>query len=444
MGKLIATLRRLPTRTTALVAVIAVAVAVPGALLAWGPDRPTHTVENPATNITFNSITNNPDYGDERNFVRIKDASDMGPGNWKDQIDIQEGKEYLVQMYVHNNAATSLNLVAENTRVMANVPNTTGKQVQIDGFISADNATPKQVWDQAIFNSTKDFNLTYVAGSATLYNKVFTNGTAINDSIVTSQGALVGYDKIDGKVPGCFNFSGYVSFKVKPQFPKKDSFDTKKEVRKAGETTWKKDVATKPGDTVEYQLTYKNTGDVRQNNVVVKDILPAGLTYEAGSTYLKNGSHPTPVKVSDNLTTSTGINISDYQPGATAYIKFSAKVASNDKLAVCGPNTLVNKVRTTVNGGYKEDTANVTVSKVCQPGQISVCALATKQIVTINENQFDSSKHSKNVADCAEEVPAELPETGTNGTAMLAGAGIFTAALAYAFTNRRIRNLLIG
>ena len=195
MGKLLTIMRSAPKRSSALVAMIAAAVVVPAALFAWGPDRPTFTVQNPADHITFNAITNNPDYGDERNFVRIKDASDMSAGNWKDELTVQPGKEYLVQMYVHNNAASSLNLVAQNTRVMANVPNTTGKKVQIDGFITADNATPNRVWDQAIFNSDRNFNLTYVNGSTKFYNNVFGQaGTTLSDSIVTDKGAQVGYD----------------------------------------------------------------------------------------------------------------------------------------------------------------------------------------------------------------------------------------------------------
>ena len=38
--------------------------------MAWGPERTTFTMEKPATYPTFNSITNNPTIGDERDFVR--------------------------------------------------------------------------------------------------------------------------------------------------------------------------------------------------------------------------------------------------------------------------------------------------------------------------------------------------------------------------------------
>lgn len=36
--------------------------------LAWGPERTTFNTENPAPFNTLNSIIDNPNYGDERNF----------------------------------------------------------------------------------------------------------------------------------------------------------------------------------------------------------------------------------------------------------------------------------------------------------------------------------------------------------------------------------------
>jgi uncharacterized repeat protein (TIGR01451 family)/LPXTG-motif cell wall-anchored protein len=478
MGKLLTIMRNTPKRSSALVAMIAAAIVVPAALFAWGPtDRPTYTVENPADHITFNSITNNPDYGDERNFVRIKDASDMSAGNWKDELTVQPGKEYLVQMYVHNNAATSLNLTAENTRVMANVPNTTGKKVQIDGFITANNATPDRIWDQAIFNSDRDFNLSYVNGSTKFYNNVFGQaGTTLSDSIVTNQGALVGYDKIDGKVPGCFQYSGYVSFKVKAQVAQTANHTVTKEVSKHGENKWTENYAAKPGEIVDYLVQYKNIGEAQTDNVMISDTLPAGMTYETDSTLFGTAEKPAGQKASDNITKG-GINIGSYKQNGGTWVMFSAKVAENDKLPACGKNTLINKARATTDFGWKEDTANVIVDKTCAPpkdikvcelaskkiitikedqfdaskhsknlkdceaNKITVCEIASKKIITIDENKFDASKHSKNLKDCETTpvTPAELPKTGAgDGVAAALALGAVVASASYYVASRRL------
>lgn len=373
MNALIAALRHLPKRTSTLVAIAAAVVIVPAIGLAWGPtDRPTYTVDEPADHITFNSITDNPDYGDERNFVRIKDAANTAAGGWSDTITVQPGREYLVQMYVHNNAATTRNLTATNTTVKANVPTTTGKSVQIDGFISADNAQPKQIWDQVVLNSASSFNLAYVSGSAVYYNKANPKGTALGNSIVTNTGVKVGYKEMDGKVPGCFQYSGYVSFKIKPQFAPTSNFTVSKQVSKHDANKWSKNYAATPGEKVDYLIQYKNTGDVQHDNVTLVDKLPAGASYVAGSTTLGNTLHPTGIATNNGIT-STGLNIGSYAKGGGAWVIFSATVAASKDLP-CGPNTLKNIVNVVTDYGTKSDSANVTVNgatcapKECKPG----------------------------------------------------------------------------
>lgn len=399
MSKLLSLVRRAPKRTSAVFAMIAAAVVVPAALLAWGPtDRPTFTADHPADHVTFDSITDNPDYGDERNFVRIKDASDTSAGNWKDSLAVQPGKEYLVQMYVHNNAASSLNLVANNTRVMANIPTNTAKSIDVNGFITADNATPKQIWDQATFTSSTDFNLAYVPGSAMYYNNVFgPSGIQLSDSIVTSAGALVGYDKLDGKVPGCFNYSGYVSFKVKAQVAQTANFTVSKEVSKHGANNWVENYAAKPGETVDYLIEYKNIGQAQQDNVMVKDTLPTGESYVNGTTVLGNAQHPAGLAASDNITQG-GINIGSYATNGTAWVIFSAKVADNDQLPTCGVNNLVNTARVETDYGYKEDTAGVTVNKECQTPPVYTCDALTKNLISGTKYSFEGKASASNGA----------------------------------------------
>ena len=440
MGKLFTALRNAPKRTSALFAILAAVTIVPAALLAYGPDRPTYTIEHPADHITFNSITNNPDYGDERNFVRIKDAANTAAGGWSDEINVQPGKEYLVQMYVHNNAATSLNLVAKNVNVKANVPTTTGKKVQIDGFITADNATPNQVWDQAIFNGSQDFNVAYVPGSATYYNNVFPAGTKLGDSIVTNSGAKLGYDKMDGNIPGCFQYSGYVSFKVKPQFAQKADFTVSKEVSKHGENKWSENYTAKPGETVDYLIEYRNTGDVQQNNVTVRDKLPAGMTYVNGSTKFGTPSNPGGVKASDEVTT-TGINIGSWAKNAGTWVTFSAK-APETKNLVCGTNTLKNVANVETDYGTKEDSANITVPKECQPNEC-------KPGIPVGDERCENcpipgkENLPKDSTECVEtpvtpETPTELPTTGPTETILsVIGLGALIASIGYYISSRR-------
>lgn len=393
MGKVLTALKRFTKRTTAFVAIALAAIIIPATLFAWGPERKTFTIAQPADYITFNSITDNPDVGDERNFVGIRETGSTAL--WTDSMQVQRDKEYTVRMYVHNNAATSLNLVAKDVTARFTVPKNTAKSIQIDGSITSSNAAPNMVYDHATFKSNEDFNLAYVAGSLKYQNNAGT--FALPESALDQRGAKLGYQEMNGDIPGCFQYSGFVTFKVKPQFAPKNNFEMKKEVRKSGEKEWRESVTVKPGDSVDFQIRYQNIGETSQKDVVIKDQLPAGLSYVAGTSYLANGSNPSGVKISDNIVTSTGINVGTYAPQAAAYVKFTAKVNANDTLPKCGENKLINKAQVIVDGGYKEDDASVTVPKECKPEAKYSCDALTVAKIERTKFKFDTKYTAENV-----------------------------------------------
>ncbi len=379
---------------------VLVAAVAPALVWAWGPARPSFTIEKPADYITFNSITNNPVIGgDEKDFVGIREVGSNA--KWTNNMKVQNGKEYYVRMYVHNNAASNLNLVAENVVAKLNVPTTTAKNVTVQGQISASNAKPNTVWDEATFSSDNDFNLAYVAGSALFEN----NGmgtTKLPDSIVNNTGAKLGYDKLDGKIPGCFQYAGYVTVKVKAQVSQpqeKTNIDLAKTVRNKtnGEKSWVETVNAKSGDTVQFQIHAKNTGSAGIQNLVIRDILPKGLNYVAGSTKLYNTSNPKGLKVSDNVIQNSGINIGSYQPNGDAYVRFDATVSAENSLPVCGENTLTNIAQASDQKIVKNDTASVKVTKKCETPKNPVykCEALSLNIVRKDEKQITYAADTK-------------------------------------------------
>ncbi len=393
------------------VLLVAMAVLIPSiAIFAYGPERPTYTIASPAPHITFNSITDNPNYGDERNFVLIKDAANTSPGGWSHtDINVEPGKEYLVRMYVHNNAAENLNLIATNTRVSASVPATTGNSLQIDGYVTADNATPAQVYDHVVLNSDKRFNVAYVEDSSVFYNNINPNpGFSLSvpeavDPIVTSAGAQVGYQQMNGNVPGCFKFSGIATFKVKVQGELQSNFEMSKQVRKHTTSTggWGESVTVNPGEQVDYLVSYKNTGQVQQDDVVVKDNLAPATSLTLGSSKLTSSLTPAGAPISDNVTAPSGVNIGSYSPSGNAFVTFTAKVAAEKDLPQCGNNTLRNTATVAVGGDSQQDTADVVVNKKCvNQASYSCDAL---QATKISELQYSFNvKLSSNMATAKE------------------------------------------
>ena len=386
---IISMLKYAPKRTIAVVAMIASAVIVPATLFAWGPERPTYDYIKGSPIVTFNSIDKNPNYGDERNFVTIKDAANQNAGGWVDDITVENGKEYYVRMYVHNNAAGGLSQIASNVTSKFNVPTYSAKTIQIDGYLESPDAKPVKIWDQAAFNSTKDFSVSYVAGSAMYTNNVFTGGKKLDDKLI-STGVKLGYDKydattgFDGNIPGCYKYAGFVTFKVKATTI---DYTVQKTVRVNGATdkTFKENVSVKPGDKVDYQIYFKNTGGTQLKDVVVKDILPAGMTYVAGSSKLYNSDG---LKTIADGITAGGAVIGGYMPNGDAYLMFTATVPANDKLEKCGTNTLTNTAKVTTSNGSKEDTATVTVDKTCATQVAYTCNALGVTNLSKTSNRF--------------------------------------------------------
>lgn len=399
MRNIVNIVRKAPKRLYMAVAVAAAVVTVPAALLAWGPDRPTYTIEHPADHVTFNSITNNPAHGDERNFVQVKEST-ASNSTYKENVSLAAGKEYTIFMYYHNNAATNLNAsgkgIAKGVNAKAQIPaivKSGSNGTKAVGYINASNASPKSVWDDISFSNKTggDIALRYVPGSATIHNKGKINGSKLSDSIVTS-GAPLGYNSLNGVVPGCEQFAGYVTFKVKADQP---NFTVEKKVRKLGSDTWSKSVNAQPGDKVEYLIGYKNTGTTMQNDVVVKDTLPQGVSYVNDTTMLKNALNPNGKKVSDNVTKG-GINISNYTPGSNAYVWFTAKIGSKDELE-CGTQKLVNKATVETNNGNKSDTADVIVDNgECKPTPEYRCDTLSVERLSRTSFKFSTAYTVKN------------------------------------------------
>jgi hypothetical protein len=177
----------------------------------YAQDRQTFTWNKPANYVTFNSITDNPKVGDERNFLLVRDVNSS---TFADQLNVQSGQEIVLQIYFDNNAGSNLNLKAQNTRVRVNLQPSANKSATITAYIMANNANPKTVSDTSVLSSDRDFSLAYEKGSAQIWNNTL-RGNKLSDDINSQAGALIGYGKLDGIIQGGAQYSGYVTLKIK-------------------------------------------------------------------------------------------------------------------------------------------------------------------------------------------------------------------------------------
>lgn len=344
---------------------------------AWGDSnggRPSYTIDQInqgvlGDKIVFNSISDGV-IGDEKNFVGARENTGINAGKdnvWNgSDINVENGKEYLVRLYVHNNNPKGMDAVAEDTHVSFNIPQESAKDIQINGFIKADNADPQEYWDYVNFHSDTAFHLEYVYGSAKLENNVHDGnegGLQLSDDIIqaASGGILFGYDEMNGRVPGCFQYASYITIRVKAVYD--TDYTVTKQVRIKGDTdkTWKDSVDAKIGDEVEFKIQYVNTSDHNQIRVGIRDILPSNLEYVPGSTILLNANHPKGAKVNSDEVVGAGIAIGDYAPGANGVVYLNAKVV--DQNLACGKNTMTNWGQAIIDQTGMQDWARVVVWK---------------------------------------------------------------------------------
>lgn len=357
--------------------IISGASLAPVAVMAWGDSaggRPSYTIEQInngilGDKIVFNSISDGK-IGHEFNFVGAKLKTDTGSTWSANEIAVEDGKTYTVRLYVHNNSPLGEEAIAENVRANFVIPSTISNSQTIVGYLHSSNADPQHYWDEVKLVSDENFTIEYVSGSAKYTNAI--HKFALSDEVITSsEGVLLGYDSLDGRIPGCFHYDGQVTIdvKVKKETTSVVSSKISKTVRIKGsdDKTWKESVEANVGDEVEFQIEYVNLSSEMVDAVFITDILPKNLQYVAHSTMLYNSNYQQGISVVDETLTTTGINIGAYNPNGNAYVRFTAKVV--DETLTCGHNKLVNWANVTVEGITDKDDASVAVDKVCEPDQ---------------------------------------------------------------------------
>ncbi len=232
-------------------------------------------------------------------------------------------------------------------------------------------------------------------------------------------------------------------------------------------TAYGSSVSATCGDTVKFSIFVANSEFGQLKDVTVKTTLAGNTTVSATnaadaatttsgsvSVNVTNGSLVYVAGSTKNLTsegaaiktladgiTTTGVNKGTLAGSTAEFVQFQAKVECETTepkdIKVCD---LASKTIITI----KEDefdaskhSKDLNKCAPAQPGSIKVCVTATKEIVTIKENEFDASKHSKDLNTC-NETPAVIASTGPTGTiATMFGLSTLAAGITYVVRARR-------
>lgn len=398
--------------------VIAISAAIllsPVIVLAWGDNyvdpetgeengRPGYTLEDINTNkdglwptdpadpnypgkVVLNSIIDNSAIGgDEKDFVNARECFLREDGSWEgstedtiwssNNITVEDEKYYIIRLYVHNNnpnGEDTEDAVAQDVHVAFNLPSAydaENKRIRVSGIINSSNATPSEYWDHVDFNSDVPFHLEYLDNSGLLWNNdIGLGGLILSDDVVkaASGGTLIGYDALDGRIPGCFDYTAYVTIRVKAVYDYEYTIDQKVRIVDSEKKDWEDVIKAKVGDKVQFRVEYRNTSNLEgekgwQNGVGIKDILPANLRYVSGSTTLVNSSNKNGLTITnDYVVGDNGLYIGNYAPGTNAILYFIAEIVDDDLAE--GVNTITSWAQAGVGSKTIQDNASIILYK---------------------------------------------------------------------------------
>ena len=112
-------------------------------------------------------------------------------------------------------------------------------------------------------------------------------------------------------------------------------------------------------------LEWRNLGDQQQDNVSVKMLLPDGVTLVPNTSVLVTSKTPTGASISDDLVTSTGVNLGSYAPGGNFIVQFTLHFSAPATMT-CGKNELpISAYRFAFDGPQLHETVPISYQRSC-------------------------------------------------------------------------------
>jgi uncharacterized repeat protein (TIGR01451 family) len=308
------------------------------------------------------------------------------------------------QVWYHNTEAADSGRDAQNLNIRVALPTTLGQNHVVTSTVGGINTNT--VTRNASVTTQVPTRLAYIPGTAVRRYNSGTNANpnwvtaSIPDSIVTS-----GYTIPSMNPCWYFQESIYIQARVNASYLSID-----KTAKIQGGPSWIKDVSAAPGNTIDYMINVKNEGNTVIHNVVVRDAVPTGLQYVAGSARLINGNNPNGVSISDTLVTS-GVNIGNYNPGSNALVRYSVTVPAT--YTPCGNVVFTNTVAAT-----SAETSNITSTAVVRASYDCPIPIPPTPTPTPNPNVVITGKGGP----LTTSGPAEAA-AGAAGLTITGGAG---------------------
>jgi hypothetical protein len=161
--------------------------------------------------VIFNTYTNNPRVGDEREFLAVSNPYDPD-GDVVDVLSLGQGPRVLtLRAFIDNNTYQHLPgriTDAVGTRLRVALPEAPTYETKPTAYLYARNAHPRVIWDTvSLFSVVQPARFDYVEGSTELHDKDGVH--SLPDGIASQAGVRLGRWRAD------FLNAGYVLFQVR-------------------------------------------------------------------------------------------------------------------------------------------------------------------------------------------------------------------------------------
>lgn len=280
---------------------------LPGVTVAAGPVFNNHPNDRPTLEVT--------------NYT-------TSPEGYQSSTVVEPGQRVAFRVYIHNNEEGT---TAENVVVSSIV--TDGFKDAHNGSVTVSASNASSVTGNVSVTSSAPVKLEYVENSTKRW--WFTDSTMQYMQYEVMPNTIWNGSIDLGDINGCFQYVQYVTFLAdvvaQPANPAQLTLEKKVSTTKSN---FVEQVDVERDDTVWFDLQVSNTGDEAAQNVVVRDVLPGGLTYVNGSTEVQRGQLVDD-GVGDEIVTAGGLNIGELLGSNTiANVRFQAKVDSDSSEGV--------------------------------------------------------------------------------------------------------------
>lgn len=350
--------KKIAVRTLAVLALAATLVAPSIA------SNQTHATTTQSFNPRFNFMANDYEMLTAANYTKGQtDWTDPVNGNYAGDT----GNEIVFQFYFHNGV---LNSTAHNVILKAAIGNEMATSQKVYSYLSSDETAT--ITDTVVNDQIKGYGngfaqidlnapgrLEYIPGTTRMWRSNPNQwGMTLPDGIVSASGLNI------GSVEGCWDFAGYVTFKMRVRGEARIVIE--KYVAYPDGSPWQPVLTgAKEGEIVSWRVGLRNLGDDDALNVIVKDTLPAKLVYVPGSTVYYGPDAPANGYIMPDGITGNGLYIANLQSGVgtfdkNAYFIFKTRIGSNLSYNAQGTAELVNRATAT----YKDQVVNASAKVV--------------------------------------------------------------------------------